>query len=135
MDSTYNEACSIVKTYRSDPEYLKNVASDFSKAVQDLVNSLAPSDAIIDRIMASAKCGNTTIELLRFLGNEVHDSGFAFLSLIKGSKTPEFSDIMKEEYGFQNVMDTLRQLYDPFDVYHSWNTRTTLNKITLSWKE
>lgn len=135
MDTVYDEATTLVRNFRNDELHLHQVSKEFHDALLQVLSENTATEHIKNRILAAAKGGSDQIELMRFLGNEVHlPSGFAMLSLIKGSKTPDFNAIMKETYGYISLMDLLRKEFAPFHVHHTWNTRTTLNRILIKWQ-
>lgn len=135
MDTLYNDATTLVRQFRNDDDHLQMISKDFYNALLEVADAHTPTEQIHARILAAAKQGAEQIELMRFLGSEVHQSGFALLSLTKGSKTPEFNAIMQERYGCTSLMELLRKAYSPFKVVHTWNTRTTLNRILVRWPD
>lgn len=135
MDTVYDEATTLVRNFRNDELHFHQVSKEFRDALLQVLSENTATEHIKNRILAAAKGGSDQIELMRFLGNEVHlPSGFAMLSLIKGSKTPDFNAIMKETYGYISLMELLRKEFAPFHVHHTWNTRTTLNRILIKWQ-
>ena len=135
MEEVYETACEYTKAFNADDECMKMLAKDFNDAVDTEFQKLAFTDAVKERIYAAARVGAEQIELCRFYGSEVSDTGFALLSLFKGSKTKEFNEMMRTEYGFESLLEKLKKEYRPFRVHHHWNTRTTQNKVILSWKQ
>jgi len=135
MDTLYNDATTLVRQFRNDDDHLKIISKDFYNALLEVADSHTPTEQIHTRILAAARQGAEQIELMRFLGSEVHPSGFALLSLTKGSKTTEFNTMMQETYGCTSLMELLRKAYAPFKVIHTWNTRTTLNRILITWPD
>lgn len=134
MEDLYSNAIDLVRQFKSDDDHLKVISKHFYDALLEVYETLAPTDQIQERILAAAKQGAEQIELIRFLGSEVHNSGFALLSLTKGSRTNEFNRLMRDTYGCTSLLGLLRKAYDPFEVVHTWNTRNTLNRILLKWE-
>jgi hypothetical protein len=134
MDTLYSEATMLVRQFRDDDAYLKTISKEFYDALLEVAQAHAPTEQMHARILAAAKNGADQIELVRFLGSEVHDpSGFALLSLTKGSKTGQFNALMRDTYGTTSLLGILRKEYAPFQVVHTWNARTTLNRILIKW--
>lgn len=142
MDDLYEHACDLSRSFKTDEGFMISVAHEFKDAIVSLLERFKPNDVVQRRILAAAKAGAEQIELYRFFGSEVSDAelengqlcGFATLSLLKGSKTEEFNDYMQQQFGFQSLLELLQREYSPFQVYHSWNSRNTLNRIVVSWK-
>lgn len=134
MQNLYNDATGLVRSFENDQDHLVILSKHFHDALLDLFGTLAPTEEIKERILAAARQGAQQIELIRFLGGEVHHSGFALLSLVKGSRTSEFNQLMRQTYGCTGLLALLRDAYRPFQVIHTWNTRTTLNRILIKWE-
>lgn len=134
MDTLYEDATTLVRQFNDNDDHLNMLVEEFHNALLEVANALAPTEQIHARILAAAKQGADQIELMRFLGSEVHDaSGFALLSLVKGSKTMEFNMAMRDAHGCTSLLGLLRRAYAPFQVVHTWNARTTLNRIQVRW--
>ena len=132
--AVYDEATRLVHNFRNDEHHLQHIAQEFHNALLQVLEDNTATEHVKDRILAAAKSGSDQIELMRFLGNEVHlPSGFAMLSLVKGSKTADFNAIMRETHGYVSIMELLKKEFAPFHVHHTWNTRTTLNRVLLKW--
>jgi hypothetical protein len=109
-------------------------ASDFDdvgRGVQEAVRRIVASimRSVEPKVVAAATVGATHIDILRFHGNDLDEvSGFPMLTLVKGPRDHDLRAVSGP-----TLIERLQEVLEPFEVHHTWHTRSNINRIVLRW--
>ena len=109
-------------------------ASDFDdvgRGIQETVRRIVASimRSVEPKVVAAATVGATHIDILRFHGNDLDEvSGFPMLTLVKGPRDHDLRAVSGP-----TLIERLQEVLGPFEVHHTWHTRSNINRIVLRW--
>lgn len=122
----YNAARRLSSAPTTDFDDLGRGVSDATSAiVSKILRSVEP------KVTAAATVGATQIDILRFHGNDLDEvSGFPMLTLVKGPRDTDLRAVSGP-----TLIEALQEELAPFEVYHSWHSRSNMNRIILRWHD
>lgn len=105
---------------------------DLGRGVSDAVDAIVAGilRTVDAKVTAAATVGATQLDILRFHGNDLDDtSGFPMLTLVKGPRDADLRAVSGP-----TLIEALRDALAPFEVVHTWHTRSNMNRIILKWQ-
>ncbi len=97
-------------------------------AVQAIVDTIART--VDAKVTAAATVGATQLDILRFHGNDLDEvSGFPMLTLVKGPRDTDLRAVSGP-----TLVEALEEALSPFEVVHTWHSRSNMNRIILRWQ-
>lgn len=104
---------------------------DVGRGVQETVRRIVASimRSVEPKVVAAATVGATHIDILRFHGNDLDEvSGFPMLTLVKGPRDHDLRAVSGP-----TLIERLQEVLEPFEVHHTWHSRSNINRIVLHW--